>query len=147
MFSSTTEYALRALTLLAAQRAGIAILGKDLSRQTAIPGSYLTKIMLALRNAGLVGAARGNAGGYWLAREADSIRLLEVVRLFQGVTPLRRCLLSPSQECSDVNPCSAHGAWKGLRAEYINFLERVTLADISNRPPSAPAPEVPDRAM
>ena len=137
MFSTTTEYALRALTTLALP-AGVAILGKELSRQTAVPGSYLTKIMLALRNAGLVATARGNAGGYRLARGAASIRLLEVVQLFQGIAPLRRCLLSPAQECSEINPCSAHQAWKGLRAEYSNFLERVTLADISKPAPPAP---------
>ena len=138
MFSTTTEYALRALTTLAAQPCGIAILGKELSRRTAVPGSYLTKIMLALRNAGLVAPARGSDGGYRLARAAASIRLLEVVQLFQGITPLRRCLLSPAQECSEANPCSAPHAWKGLRAEDINFLERVTLADISNPAPPAP---------
>lgn len=138
MFSTTTEYALRALAILAAQPCDVAILGKELSRQTAVPGSYLTKIMLALRNAGLVATARGNAGGYWLARGASSIHLLEVVQLFQGITPLRRCLLSPEQECSESNPCSAHHAWRGLRTEYINFLERTTLADISNPAPPAP---------
>ena len=139
MFSTTTEYALRALTVLAAQPEGVAVLGKAISRQTAVPGSYLTKIMLALRNAGFVGTARGNAGGYWLVRPASSIRLMDVVQVFQGVAPAQRCLLSPTQECSEATPCSAHRAWKGLRTEYLHFLERVTLADISNQPPEAPA--------
>ena len=135
MFSTTTEYALRALTMLAAQPHGEAILGKVISRQAEIPGSYVTKVMLALRNAGIVATARGNHGGYWLVRPADSVRLIEVVQVFQGLTPIRRCLLSPGHECCEAHPCSAHHAWQGLRTEYANFLERVTLADISNQPP------------
>ena len=141
MFTTTSEYALRALTVLAAVPRGTAMLGRDLSRHTGIPGSYLTKIMLAMRNAGLVGAARGNTGGYWLIRSADAIHLIDVVQVFEGVELRRRCLLWPGRECSESQPCSAHSAWKGLRTEYLNFLERVTLAEISDKAPPSMALE------
>ena len=141
MFTTTSEYALRALTVLAAVPRGKAMLGRDLSRHAEIPGSYLTKIMLALRNAGLVAAARGNAGGYWLIRSADAIHLIDVVQVFEAVDLRRRCLLWPRRKCSESQPCSAHTCWKGLRTEYLNFLERVTLAEISERVPPSMAME------
>lgn len=141
MFSTSSEYALRALTILASLPRGTAILGRDLARHTGIPGSYLTKIMLALRNAGIVAAARGNTGGYWLLRPAEAIHLIDVVQVFEGVTLRRRCLLWPARECSEINPCSAHHAWQGLRFEYVNFLEKVTLADISETTPPSLARE------
>ena len=141
MFSTTSEYALRALTILATVPRGTAMLGRDLSRHTGIPASYLTKIMAAMRNAGLVGAARGNLGGYWLIRSADAIHLIDVVQVFEGVEMRRRCLLWPGRECSETQPCSAHSAWKGLRSQYLNFLERVTLAEISETTPLSLAME------
>jgi Rrf2 family protein len=139
MFSTTSEYALRALTVLATVPRGTAMLGRDLSRHTGVPASYLTKIMLAMRNAGLIGAARGNTGGYWLGRSADSIHLIDVVQVFEGIELRRRCLLWPGRECSEAEPCSAHRAWKGLRTEYLKFLENVTLADISEKTPPSMA--------
>ena len=142
MFSTTSEYALRALTILATVPRGTAMLGRDLSRHTGIPSSYLTKIMLAMRHAGLVATARGNTGGYWLDRPPQNIHLIDVVQVFEGVELRRRCLLWPGRECSETNPCSAHHAWKGLRSEYLQFLDNVTLADISEKtPPSMATPE------
>lgn len=135
MFSTTSEYALRALTMLAAFPRGTAMVGRDLARHTGIPAGYLTKIMLAMRHAGLVGTARGNSGGYWLERPPEDIRLIDVVQVFEGVELRRRCLLWPGRECSEENPCSAHHAWKGLRSEYLRFLDNVTLADISEKTP------------
>lgn len=137
MFSTTSEYALRALTILATVPRGTAMLGRDLSRHTGIPPNYLTKIMAAMRNAGIVGAARGNLGGYWLIRPADAIHLIDVVQVFEGVEMRRHCLLWPGRACSETEPCSAHKAWKSLRCEYLNFLEGVTLAEISEQPPQS----------
>lgn len=136
MLSTTSEYALRALTVIAALPPGASILGRDLARHTGIPGRYLAKLLTTLHNAGIVGAARGSNGGYWLARSADSIRIQEIVALFD-VTALRRsCLLWPGRSCSEDHPCSAHGSWKAVREAYLTFLDKVTLAEISEPPPS-----------
>lgn len=134
MLSITSEYALRAVTVMAALPQGASILGRDLARQTGIPGRYLAKLLTTLNNAGIVGAARGRNGGYWLARSADSIRIQEVVALFDGRAMRRSCLLWPGRTCSEDDPCSAHSAWKEVRDAYMRFLENVILADISERP-------------
>jgi Rrf2 family protein len=134
MLSTTSEYALRALTVMAALPRGTSILGRDLARHTGIPGRYLAKLLTTLNNAGIVDAARGSNGGYWLARSADSIRIQEIVALFDGLAMRRSCLLWPGRTCSEDDPCSAHSAWKEARDAYLRFLENVTLADISERP-------------
>src|SRR5690349_4716071 len=64
MLSTTSEYALRALTRLAAAPDGESMLGRDLAEQAGIPANYLSKIMWTLGNAGLIDATRGNHGGY-----------------------------------------------------------------------------------
>ncbi|MGZ7029886.1 MAG: RrF2 family transcriptional regulator [Terriglobales bacterium] len=95
MLSTTSEYALRALSILAALPQGASILGRDLARHTGIPARYLAKVLTILHNAGLVGTARGSNGGYWLSRSADSIRIQEVVALFDSAALRRSCLLWP----------------------------------------------------
>ena len=84
MFSMTTKYALKALVNLARAPAGTSIFGHELAQRAGIPSHYLSKVMTALRNAGLVDAARGLGGGYRLSKPADQIRLEEVVRLFES---------------------------------------------------------------
>ena len=77
MFSTTCEYALRALVALARMPEGTAILGRDLAQQAEIPANYLSKILLALRNAGVLTTARGTGGGYRLRKSPGDIRLVE----------------------------------------------------------------------
>jgi Rrf2 family protein len=132
MVSTTTQYALRALAKLADLDQGTTMLGRDLARQADIPANYLSKILLALRNAGLLTTARGSGGGYKLARPPEEIRLIDVVEVFDAPRAKPTCLLGEG-ECSDDDACSAHHAWKEVRATYIRFLETTTLAQISKR--------------
>lgn len=132
MLSTTCEYALRALTIIAALPQGASILGRDLARHTGIPSRYQAKVLTTLHNAGIVNAARGSNGGYWLARAANSIRIHEVVTLFDSAAMRRSCLLWPGRQCSEDDPCSAHVSWRAVRDAYLRFLENVTLADIAD---------------
>ncbi|HVX66604.1 MAG TPA: Rrf2 family transcriptional regulator [Bryobacteraceae bacterium] len=138
MFSTTCEYALRALVRLAQMPDGSAVLGRDLAQHAEIPANYLSKILLTLRNAGILTTARGTGGGYRLRKTPEEIRLIHIVELFDGARARPACLLG-GHDCSDENPCSAHHVWRDVRAVYVRFLESTTLADIS-QPVEALAP-------
>ncbi len=130
MLSTTSQYALRALVRLAAEPGGAVVLGRDLAKECDIPANYLSKLLWQLRNAGLVSTARGSGGGYKLERPAGEIRLMDVVEVFEGLRNRPTCLLGKG-ECSDVDACSAHHAWKTVRKAYVEFLDANTLADIA----------------
>lgn len=136
MFTATSEYALRALVQLARQPQGESVLGKDLAERAQIPANYLSKILWSLRNAGYLEATRGQGGGYRLAKDPERITLIEIVRLFEGVTAEPGCLLGEQHECSDKTPCSAHAAWKKVKEAYLHFIRSTTLADIGEPDPS-----------
>lgn len=129
MLSSTSHYALRALGRLAQEPQGRSLLGRNLAREAHVPPQYLSKIMLMLRNAGLVDAARGTRGGYRLLRPAAEIRLRDIVEIFEGPLDRPNCLLGVNPECSDANPCPAHPSWKKLRDAYLQFLEETTVGN------------------
>jgi Rrf2 family transcriptional regulator, iron-sulfur cluster assembly transcription factor len=131
MLSTTSEYALRALSRLAQLSRSEAILGRDLAKAAGVPPQYLAKIMLALRNAGLVLATRGTGGGYMLLRPADAIHLIDVVSLFEGPSQWPHCLLRGEPKCSGESPCAAHAQWSKVRDGYLEFLERTTLIDLT----------------
>lgn len=133
MLSATSQYALRALVRLAVEPEGAAVLGRDLARECEIPANYLSKILWQLRNSGLVSTSRGSGGGYRLERQANDVRLLDVVEVFEALHTRPTCLLGKG-ECSDMDACSAHHAWKKVRTTFLEFLEANTIADISAEP-------------
>ena len=135
IFSTTSEYALRALAFLARTQRGQVVLGRELAAHTGIPPKYLAKVMLSLRNAGLIGTSRGTGGGYSLLRPADGIHLVDVVEIFEGPAARPQCLLGVNAQCSEGHPCTAHLAWRNVRQTYVEFLEATTLQDIAYAPP------------
>jgi len=122
MLSVTSEYALRALAHLARQPSE-AVLGRDLAQAVEIPANYLSKVLLTLRNAGLVDTTRGSGGGYRLRKPANEIHLIDVVELFEEISRTKAsCFLAHTRPCSEAAPCTAHAAWRGVQAAYMGFL-------------------------
>jgi Rrf2 family protein len=131
MLSTTAQYALRALLILADEPEDRLVLGREIAQRASIPANYLSKVMLNLAGAGLVEAARGSNGGYRLLIPSRDIKLLTVVRLFDRQFAPNACFLGVKKECSEIEPCSAHEAWKGAKSALMRFLEESSLADIS----------------
>ncbi len=136
MLSTTAEHALRALVCLVRKSGTKPVLGHDLALQANVPRNYLSKIFHDLKRAGIVEATRGTGGGYRLQKSAEDIRLLDIVELFDGPLTRTACLLGRRQLCSDQAGCAAHSSWLKVRATYLDFLEKTTLAEIVGWEPS-----------
>ena len=123
------------------------MLGRVVAEETEIPANYLSKLLLTLRNAGILEATRGSGGGYRLLRPAAEVRLIEIVEIFDAPRARPTCFLGHS-ECSDADACPAHEAWKKIRNRYLSFLESTTLVDISLTPKSGRDPlNLPDSSL
>jgi Rrf2 family protein len=134
MLSTTSQYALRALCLLARQ-SGVVVLGRDLAQSVEIPANYLSKVLLTLRNAGLVKTARGAGGGYRLGKPADEIHLIDVVELFERISRTKpSCFLERTRRCSETTPCTAHSTWQRVVSAYLRFLTSTPLSAIAGKP-------------
>src|SRR5579864_5730305 len=134
MLTTTSQYALRALCHLA-RHSGQPVLGRDLARSVEIPPNYLSKVLLTLRNAGLVDTGRGSGGGYRLRKPASEIYLIDVVELFEEISRTRpACFLGHARACSETTPCTAHSRWRGVLAGYLGFLISTPLTAIAGTP-------------
>src|ERR1017187_3129760 len=78
------EYALQAIFDLASQRLGEPVKIADIARRQKIPQKFLELILAGLKQGGFVESRRGAAGGYLLARPAESLTVGEVVRYVEG---------------------------------------------------------------
>lgn len=126
--STTTSYAIQALTSLAAPDFPRAMIA-DIARRAGVPAAYLAKIMKRLNDAGIVESKRGSKGGIWLARAPEQITLLEIMNAVDGADYLDGCLLG-CEVCSDERACPTHAFWKPLRAKIRTQLASLTLAEI-----------------
>lgn len=104
MISKTAEYALRAVTCLAADAAK-PLSADVLAVKTKVPRRYLTHVMQDLAAAGVVGSRSGPGGGYILAKPISELTILAVVN---AVAPLERIKSCPLGLASHTALCPLH---------------------------------------
>lgn len=130
-FSPSAQQALRALIYLARQSSDEPVLVRDIAAAEGIPHPFLSKLLLTLRNRGIVRSTRGPGGGYTLARLPEGIVVSDVVETFDGTRSLGKACILGLDECGEVNPCALHERWKVFRDEFQDKISSMTLQDVS----------------
>ena len=82
--SRSTGYALVSVGYIAQNYKEGAVLAARVSKEYGIPLEYLLKILQQLVRANVLRSKRGPRGGFFLARPAETISLLEVVEAVDG---------------------------------------------------------------
>lgn len=82
--SRSTGYALVAVGFIAQNYKDGAVLAARISKEYNIPLEYLLKILQQLVRANVLRSKRGPRGGFFLARPAEAITLLEVIEAVDG---------------------------------------------------------------
>ncbi|NRQ30325.1 Rrf2 family transcriptional regulator [Nonomuraea sp. NN258] len=121
--SARTDYALRAVTELAAAPPG-PVPAERIALAQNIPRRFLDNILLQLRRAGLIHSLRGPEGGYWLARPATDITLADVIAVTEGAPEYREHGGYPGV----ARPLAA--VWSMLREHEERLLAEITFAQI-----------------
>ncbi|MBX3318122.1 MAG: Rrf2 family transcriptional regulator [Phycisphaeraceae bacterium] len=130
MFSQTTEYALRAMALLAYYPDQL-VPTPTLAEETKVPPTYLAKVLQQLSGADLITGRRGVGGGYKLSKAPEQINMLDVIN---AVAPIRRittCPLGLADHGSNL--CPLHRRMDSAAKVIIELFEGVTLADLVNQ--------------
>ena len=129
MLSSTADYALRAILVLARASDERPLRADEIARATGSPANYLAKTLNALAKAGLVTSTRGPFGGFVLAIPAAELTLAHIIDCFDEPRPQTRCLLG-SAPCDPRRPCTAHQRWTAIRNTRRAALADTTVADL-----------------
>jgi len=82
--TNKSEYALLALIYLAREWESGNISAETIAKAQNIPPKFLSQILLILKRGHLVQSAKGNEGGYRLARDSSDISIAEVIRMIDG---------------------------------------------------------------
>lgn len=82
MISIKTKYGCAVVLELACNRADLLSI-KFLAETCSVPKKYLEQLLNALRKAGIVESVRGKDGGYKLAKEPESISVLDIASVLE----------------------------------------------------------------
>lgn len=126
-----TDYALRALFMLAEfpDRGPISI--AELARSNDIPKRFLEHIMLEMKAGGWVKSVPGKKGGYLLARKATHITMGEVVRHFDGrLAPIACVSSNHYKPCTQERRCRFRRVLLQARNMVAELMDRSTLHDV-----------------
>ncbi|MEE9515332.1 MAG: Rrf2 family transcriptional regulator [Candidatus Brocadiales bacterium] len=130
--SSKTEYAILAIMELGQRYGKGYVLSREIARSRQIPGSFLERILLNLRNAGIVMSHRGANGGHCLAQDPRDISIREVIELFEGSLAPADCVNERSQMpvCHVAACCVIKDLWQNMYDAMLQSIENVTLNNL-----------------
>jgi len=131
MFNQTTEYALRAMAVLALSPEERTASGA-LAERTQAPLEYLSKVLQSLAGAGLIEGRRGVKGGYKVARDPANIQLLDIINAVSPMERIGECPLGLKSH--GVNLCPLHRKMDEAIVAVMDIFSGVSLADLLDEP-------------
>lgn len=129
MISQTTEYALRAIVVLA-ESGDQQMTTEQLSARTKVPLGYLAKVMQQLARRGLVTSRRGLHGGFRLLNDPESITMLDVVTVVQPMNRHKACPLNMGSGEHGSELCPLHHRLDSIVSLVEKELLKTTIATL-----------------
>ena len=125
-----SAYAIRAVLELARSGGDGVVPARLIAQEMRIPVRFLPQVMADLARAGIVEARLGRAGGYRLAKSADTVTLLDVIDATESDSRRVSCVLT-GRICAEAEwPCDVHEAFAAAQSALLGHLAHATIADI-----------------
>ena len=133
LISTKGRYALRVMIDLAEHRTEDFISLKDIAQRQEISEKYLESIIRMLVKAKVLESLRGKGGGYRLKKSPDQYTVGSILRLTEESLAPVSCLEQNADACPRASFCRTLPLWKGLDKVIRDYLESVTIADLTDR--------------
>ena len=127
--STKGRYALRVMIDLALNHDGSFITLKDIAIRQDISNKYLEQIIAMLNKAGYLDSARGNTGGYKLAKKPNEYLVGDILKATEGDLKPIDCLTEEGK-CARKENCKTYSFWKGLDDVINKYINSKTLEDL-----------------
>ena len=130
--STRMRYGTRALVDLAFVYPKRVVSIKEMAEHQGLSVKYLEHIMLLLKTSGMVKVARGKNGGYCLAKDPTSARLIDVYHALEGPITLVDCTDAP-ETCPLSDECVTRDVWAEMERAIESVLMATSLEDLVKR--------------
>jgi Rrf2 family protein len=127
-----TDYAARVILHLASLEPGALAPIAEIAARRLLPQPFARRIVGTLVAAGIVETVRGAKGGIRLARPAEEISLLDLLRAMEGGVVLNACVDTP-RSCPLAAECPVQRAWTGITRNLEADLAAVRFSQFAGR--------------
>lgn len=129
IFSKKCELGLQAVLFLSAQNQSMRFNASEISKNLKVPKEFVSKVLQLLTYKGIAGSQKGKNGGFFLAKNPDEVKLIEIVEAIDGLDIFNNCVLG-FKDCSCINPCPVHSKWGKLRDKTFKMLSEEDLGQL-----------------
>lgn len=126
-----TDFALRALIYLGANRDGKPVSAAQIAARYHVSRHHMHKVAQGLRRLGYVRSISGRYGGLQLALAPERLNIGEVVEAMEGSGRLVDCRRDP---CPLHGGCLLKGALDRAERQFMDELKKYTVADVLRGP-------------
>jgi Rrf2 family protein len=127
------DYAIRALSYLAAQPLHQIVSRREIQLKQDIPAHFLSKIMKRLASGGFVQSYMGTRGGFTLKKAPNEVSLKEIYECLEGPLLLMECLEEKEKVCRYCAVCNQISVWHEAQRLLANYLSGVSLQRIADK--------------
>lgn len=131
LIKRNSDYALRALVMMAANGPERAHQVGRLAEDAGVPEGFLRKTFQRLYRAGIVSSKRGPAGGFSFAKEPADITVLEVLEAIQGPVAVNKCFLGNG--CGNKGTCKLRKSLAGVQQNIVDLFSDVTIETLAGQ--------------
>ena len=126
--STKGRYALRIMIDLAENGENTYVSLKDIAERQGVSMKYLEQIAALLTKAGCLKTARGNNGGYKLAKKAEEYSIGEILRASEGDLAPIICVTEDGV-CDKRDECLTFPFWEGLDKVINDYVDSKKLSE------------------
>jgi Rrf2 family transcriptional regulator, iron-sulfur cluster assembly transcription factor len=130
-FSKACELGIQAVLFLSIKTKKI-YKAEEISSELKVPKEFVSKVLQMLTGSGIIGSKKGKSGGFFLVKEPDQIKLIDIVDAIDGLDVFTSCFLG-FPGCSHETPCPVHNKWGKLREEAFKMLSEETLENLKEK--------------
>lgn len=127
------RYAVMAMSDIAFANYSRPISLHEIATSSKIKLNYLEQIFLKLKKANLVNSVKGPGGGYYIAKNLEEIRIIDIINAVSEPIKMTRCDHSNGGCISKNKKCLTHDLWNGLSNQIFQYLSGISLRDICNQ--------------
>ncbi|MBU2494262.1 MAG: Rrf2 family transcriptional regulator [Bacteroidetes bacterium] len=126
LFNKKTEYSVKILLYMSSMLKYEYINAGEIAAKINLPKEFLSKILQTLTHYGIVSSQKGKNGGFKLIRDANNIRLIELINAFEDESFFTKCIIGTQKVCAGCN-CPMHDSWEKTKTE----IKKAKLSEIN----------------
>ncbi|QLE78261.1 SUF system Fe-S cluster assembly regulator [Francisella sp. Scap27] len=90
------------------------------------------KLLNLLSNRNIVTSKRGVDGGYILVKNAENIKVLDIVKAVEENVRVTECCDLRKKKCAAVKVCTVDNYWKAMNKKVLEILSETSIDDVVN---------------